>query len=382
MSAFEFAGASPSDDGRPATRPIETVAVVGAGAWGTALAVIAAQAGRTVRLHARREDHAAALRRDRRNARHLPEAPFPDSILPTSDLREAVEGADAVLLVVPSGAVRETARTLAAHLAPGVPVCLAAKGVEVGTDKLMSRVVAEELPENPVAALSGPNFAGEAATGHPTAATIASAGDFGAGAEATVAVRLAVALGTESFRPYVSDDLVGVEIGGALKNVIAIACGIAVGAGFGENTRAALITRGLDEMKRLAEPLGGRRETVTGLAGIGDLALTCSSPTSRNMRLGLELGQGRKRADCFDGEPVVVEGERNALSVTDLARAHGVDLPICESVRAILHDGASIAQTFAALWARPLEGEPKALSLSLAHPAAAKAAGHFKERMR
>jgi glycerol-3-phosphate dehydrogenase (NAD(P)+) len=376
MSAFDFGRREPEG---PAIR---RVAVIGAGAWGTALAVIAAQAGREVILHARNAAHAEALNRDRRNARHLPEAAFPPNLRATADLREAAETADAVLLVVPSQGVRDTARALAAHLPAGVPVCLAAKGVEVGTNKLMTDVVSEELPENPVAALSGPNFAGEAATGHPTACTIASHCDFDESPETTVAARLAIALGTESFRPYVSDDLVGVEIGGALKNVIAIACGIAVGAGFGENTRAALITRGLDEMKRLAEPLGGRRETVTGLAGIGDLALTCASPTSRNMRLGLELGQGRKRADCFDGRPVVVEGERNALSVTDLARAHGVNLPICEAVRAILHDGASIPETFARLWARPLEGEPKALSLSLAHPAADKAAGHFKERMR
>ena len=352
MSAFDF-GRRP-----PESPAIQRVAVIGAGAWGT------------------------ALDRDRRNAALLPDAPFPASLRATSDLREAADGADAVLLVVPSEGVRETARALSAHLAPGVPVCLAAKGIELGSNKLMTEVVVDELPANPVAALSGPNFAGEAATGHPTAATIASACDFGESPEATVAARLAIALGTESFRPYVSDDLVGVEIGGALKNVIAIACGIAVGAGFGENTRAALITRGLDEMKRLAEPLGGRRETVTGLAGIGDLALTCASPTSRNMRLGLELGQGRARAECFDGAPKVVEGERNALSVTDLARAHGVHLPICEAVRAILHDGAAIPETFARLWARPLEGEPRALSLSLAHPAADRAADHFEERMR
>jgi len=160
-----------------------------------------------------------------------------------------------------------------------------------------------------------------------------------------------------------------VEIGGAVKNVIAIACGMMTGAGFAENTRAALITRGVDEMKILAEALGGRRETVTGLSGVGDLTLTCSSPTSRNMALGLQLGQGVARADCFDGEPVVVEGEVNATSVTDLARKLGVTLPICETVRAILHEGRPIGEGFAALWARPIEAEPRAMDLSFSHPA-------------
>ncbi|MEO0683296.1 MAG: NAD(P)H-dependent glycerol-3-phosphate dehydrogenase [Pseudomonadota bacterium] len=380
MSAFDL---DHPDRRRDAGEPIQTLAVIGAGAWGTALAVIAAQAGRDVRLHARREDHAAAMRAERRNAQRLPEAMLPDNLHPTSDLREAVHGADAAIIATPTSAVRETARALSAHLAPGAGVCLAAKGIEVGSGKLMSQVAAEELPANPVAALSGPNFAGEAATGHPTAATIASdcGPDFDRRPETTLAARLAVALGTESFRPYVSDDLPGVETGGALKNVLAIACGIAVGAGFGENTRAALITRGLDEMKALAEPLGGRRETVTGLAGIGDLALTCSSPTSRNMRLGLQLGEGRSRAECFDGKPMVVEGERSALSATDLARAHGVHLPISEAVRGILHEGVPIPETFAKLWASPLEAEPRRLDLKIAHPAAAEAAEHFAERM-
>jgi len=167
----------------------------------------------------------------------------------------------------------------------------------------------------------------------------------------------------------VSDDLVGVEVGGAVKNVIALACGMLTGAGFADNTRAALITRGLDEMKLLGNALGGRRETLTGLSGIGDLTLTCNSPTSRNMSLGLQLGQGTPRADCFDGRPVVVEGEANATSITDLARKLGINMPICETVRAILHEGADLGQAFAALWARPIEAEPLAMDVSFAHPA-------------
>ena len=187
--------------------------------------------------------------------------------------------------------------------------------------------------------------------------------------EKSPAVRLAVSLTTEHFRAYVSDDLVGVEIGGAVKNVIALACGLLTGAGFADNTRAALITRGLDEMKLLGNALGGRRDTLTGLSGLGDLTLTCNSTTSRNMSLGLQLGQRIPREKCFDGRPVVVEGEANAVSITDLARKLGVDMPICETVRAILHEDADLGQAFAALWARPIEAEPISMELAIAHPA-------------
>jgi glycerol-3-phosphate dehydrogenase (NAD(P)+) len=364
-------------------RPLRRISVIGAGAWGTALACIAAQAGRDVSLWARDAEQAVALRAERRNARYLPAVALPDTVRPTADLAAALEDADAVLLAVPSGAVRETASALAGHLSRDVPVILCAKGIEPGSGLLMSDVAAQELDGNPMGALSGPNFAEEAAAGHPTACTVAS--DCGAlfetAPERTVAARLAVAMGTESFRPYISHDLTGVEIGGALKNVIAIACGIAQGAGFGANTRAALITRGLDEMKRLAEPLGGQRETVTGLAGVGDLTLTCSSEQSRNMSFGLQLGRGVPREQCFEGRPVVVEGERNALSVTDLARRHGVHLPICEAVRGILHEGHALSDAFAMLWGRPLQGEPRALDFEIAHPARKRAKGHFEELM-
>jgi glycerol-3-phosphate dehydrogenase (NAD(P)+) len=172
------------------------------------------------------------------------------------------------------------------------------------------------------------------------------------------------------FRPYVSDDMVGVEVAGAVKNVIAIACGMMTGAGYAENTRAALITWGVDEMKTMAEALGGRRETVTGLAGTGDLTLTASSPTSRNMKLGLQLGEGIPREACFGGRRVVVEGEVNAVSVIDLADMIGIEMPVCRAVHAILHRGAGLRETFAALWARPIVGEPRALDIKMAHPSA------------
>ena len=226
----------------------------------------------------------------------------------------------------------------------------------------MTQVAEEEMPGHAVGCASGPTFAREAALGHPTAATVAFPFAYSdrLKPQESHAARLAVSLTTESFRAYV---------GGAVKNVIAIACGMMTGAGFGENTRAALITRGVDEMKALAEALGGRRETVTGLSGIGDLALTCSSPTSRNMSLGMQLGQGIPRAECFDGKPTVVEGEANAKSVTDLARSVGVSLPICETVRAILHDHEDLGQAFAKLWARPIEAEPRTMDVEFSHPA-------------
>ncbi|MDP2733533.1 MAG: glycerol-3-phosphate dehydrogenase, partial [Hoeflea sp.] len=184
------------------------------------------------------------------------------------------------------------------------------------------------------------------------------------------ATRLALSLGSEFFRPFITDDLVGVEVSGAIKNVIAIACGMITGAGYAENTRAALIVRGMDEMKTLADVLGGRRETVTGLAGAGDLILTCSSETSRNMSLGVQLGKGTPREQCFEGKPVVVEGEVNSVSVMDLARRMKIKLPICESVFRILHQGADVRETFAEVWSRPIEGERRGLSISIDHPVA------------
>jgi len=188
-------------------------------------------------------------------------------------------------------------------------------------------------------------------------------------------------MSTNAFRPYISDDIVGVEVGGAVKNVIAIACGMMTGAGFAENTRAALITRGMDEMKVLAEVLGGRRETVTGLSGAGDLTLTCSSTTSRNMSLGVQLGQGIPRAKCFGGKPTVVEGEVNSISVIELARRVGIKMPICEAVHAVLHEGAPLGETFAQLWSRPIEAEPRTLDLSIDHPADIAAVTNLAERI-
>jgi glycerol-3-phosphate dehydrogenase (NAD(P)+) len=361
--------------------PYARAAVIGAGAWGTALAATLARAGVATSLWGRDGGVIAAINADRATP-FLPGVTLPDGLRGVVDLRAALAGAEVALIVVPSRAVRPVACAVAAHAPPGLPVAVCAKGIEADTGLLMAQVAGEELAGRPVGCVSGPTFARETALGHPTAATVAFPFTHAdrLNPAASPAVRLALSLSTESFRAYVSDDLVGVEIGGAVKNVIAIACGMMTGAGYAENTRAALITRGVDEMKRLAEALGGRRETVTGLSGVGDLTLTCSSPTSRNMALGLQLGQGVARGDCFDGQPVVVEGEANAVSVTDLARRVGVRLPICETVRAILHEGRPLAEAFAALWARPIEAEPRAMDLSFSHPATADSVMTQEER--
>lgn len=342
------------------------LAVIGAGAWGTALALTAARAGREATLWRRSGDLADRIRATRRNDAYLPGVELPPSIRFETDLAAALRGAEAILLVVPSAAVREMAAELAEALrgeAGSAPIVLCAKGIEPGTGLLMSEIVAEALtgaaPGHPVAALSGPTFAAEVAAGLPTAVAIASEIDAvrGERLEESVAARLALTLQSPIFRPYVSDDLIGVEIGGALKNVIAIACGAADGLGLGANMRAALITRGLEEMKRLSEAMGGERETVTGLAGLGDLALTCGSDLSRNLRYGRQLAETGERRMTLSGKPAVVEGARNAVSVTDLARAKGLSLPICEAVRAMIHDAADPRARLEAIWTRPIETE-------------------------
>ena len=361
--------------------PYGRIAVLGGGAWGTALAIIAARAGREVRLWMRDPAQADAAARSRHNPRYLRKIALPAGLTPMSDLAAALDGVEAVLLVTPSVTVRDmTAR--AAPLTPaGVPIFVCAKGIEAGTGLLMSQVAEQAAPGRPIGTVTGPTFASETAAGHPTAVTVACTTGAEVPPAQRPAARMALSLTTDSFRPYVSDDMVGVEVGGAVKNVIAIACGILAGAGFGENTRAALITRGLDEIKELAVRLGGRRETVTGLGGLGDLMLTCSSPQSRNFSYGFQRGQGVPEGDVFDGAPVVVEGRGNAVTVTDLARRLELRMPICEMVRDIVADGRPIGEAFAAYWSRPLMAEPRAMDLTFPHPAEDAATRRFGQMM-
>ena len=320
------------------------IGVIGAGAWGTALAVVAREAGREVVLWARRESLARAIAETGRNPDYLDGIELHPGIAATADPAEAA-GADAVLLAVPAQAVRETCALLGPHLAPSVPVAVCAKGIERETAKTMSEVVGEALPGNPAAVLSGPTFAAEVARGQPAAVTLACR-------DLEIAEALAAALATPAFRPYHTDDVAGAETGGAVKNVLAIACGIVEGRGLGENARAALITRGLAEMTRLARARGGRAETMMGLAGLGDLTLTCASRTSRNYSHGVALGAGRPPDDG-----AVVEGVPTSAALVRLAARHGVEMPIAEAVEAILHRGADIDAVIAGLLARPRRAE-------------------------
>ncbi len=363
--------------------PYATIAVLGAGSWGTALAAVARRAGRDVVLWGRDQETVRSVASERINEKHLPGVQLPKGIRAAASIRSAVGSANAVLVVVPSHATRLVCEQLSPAIAQQVPVAVCAKGIEGGTGMMMTQVAEDVLGNNPVGVVSGPTFAREAALSHPTSVTVAFPFD---PVDRVMphnhpASRLSVSLGTETFRPHVSDDVVGVEIGGAIKNVIAIACGMMTGAGFAENTRAALITQGIEEMRLITVALGGRLDTVMGLAGVGDLAMTCSSPTSRNMALGIQLGQGRSRGECFDGRPVVVEGELNSKTVTDLARRLGLKLPVCEAVRSVLHEQADFGSTFARLWARPLEAEPAAMRISLEHPASDDAITEFAERI-
>jgi len=307
------------------------LAVLGAGAWGTALAV-SLTAHHEVTLWARNAAQVAEMASQRRNSRYLPDIELPDSLRFSSDLALALRGVELMLAVVPSGALRPLLREVA-KLAPGVPVIWACKGFEVGSRKLPHEVVSEELlPHTPCGVLSGPSFAREVALGFPTALTLASRNE-------EFARHSALALHSNRLRVYASSDVMGVELGGAVKNVLAIAAGISDGMGFGHNARAALITRGLAEITRLGLTLGGRQETFMGLAGMGDLILTCTGDLSRNRQVGLQLAQGKSLEAILRDLGHVAEGVNTAREVLQLAQEHEVDMPITQAVYQVLYQG-------------------------------------------
>jgi glycerol-3-phosphate dehydrogenase (NAD(P)+) len=324
---------------------IETIAVVGAGAWGTALAQTATRAGRKAVLWARDPAVVAAIEQQRANPRYLQGIALDPAIRATGDLGE-VAAADAVLLAVPAQAVRAVCRELSDL--KNLVIC--AKGFETATGARLSEVVAEECPASACAVLSGPNFAGEVARGLPAAATLGCA-------DATLGRDLAEALSSGSFRAYWTEDTIGVEVGGAIKNVLAIAAGIVAGKGLGENARAAIITRGLAELARLGEALGGRRETLMGLSGLGDLVLSASSLTSRNMAFGHAIGQGADPQALRRQPGTLVEGVFTAGAVARLAAAHGLEMPISAAVDAILEGRLDIEQALDHLMRRPIKSE-------------------------
>jgi len=329
---------------------MQRIGIIGGGAWGSALALTARRAGRDVVLWAREPDVAAAINRDHANPVFLPGVTLDPAIGATTELGQVVRAADALLLVAPAQHLRALAAALAPLLPAGMPVVICAKGIEERTGALMSEVVAATLPQAPLALLSGPTFASEVAAGLPTAVTLACA-------DAALGRRVIAALGTRSFRPYLAADVIGAEIGGAVKNVLAIACGIVMGRKLGDNARAALITRGLAEMVRLALAKGGRPETLMGLSGLGDLVLTCTSLTSRNHSLGVALGEGKALAEILAGRRSIAEGVSSAAAAAALARRLGVDMPITAAVDAILHHGAAIDAAIEGLLARPFRSE-------------------------
>jgi len=328
-----------------------SIAVVGAGSWGTALAIQLARNGRAVRLWGRDGGELSKLDADRENQRYLPGARFPDSLQIVSELDDCVQEIDDVLVAVPSHALRESLRRIHPILKSDARVCWATKGFELHTGKLPHQVAAEVLgAERPMAVLSGPTFAREVGQGLPTAMTIAANND-------AFAADLAQAFSGDNFRAYTSNDIVGVEVGGAVKNVLAIAAGISDGLGFGANTRIALINRGLAEMTRLGVALGAEKETFMGLAGMGDLVLTCTDDQSRNRRMGLALAGGRSIDEAQEEIQQVVEGVLAAKAVHEVARTTKVEMPICHEVYRILYEDAAPREAVTALMSRALRRE-------------------------
>ncbi|MCA0276034.1 MAG: NAD(P)-dependent glycerol-3-phosphate dehydrogenase [Proteobacteria bacterium] len=320
------------------------VTVLGGGAWGTALALAMLRAGHAVSLWARDADSVAAIAKGQ-NPRYLPNITFETGIIATTELATALAGADCVLVVTPAQALRSVLSEAKPHVAVHVPLVLCAKGIERDTGRLLSDIAAEILPQNPVAALSGPSFATDVSRGLPTAVVVAAEDEARASA-------LALRFSAANLRCYSSDDLIGVEIGGALKNVFAIAAGAVTGAGLGASAQAALVTRGFVELRRIGAAFGARPETLMGLSGLGDLMLTCSSVQSRNFAYGVALGKGEE----LSGRPLA-EGVATAYIAARIARERGLDAPIIEAVAALLDNAITINEAVAGLMTRPLRAE-------------------------
>jgi glycerol-3-phosphate dehydrogenase (NAD(P)+) len=328
---------------------VRRAGVIGGGAWGTALALICRRAGLDVVLWARELEVVEAVNERRENPLVLPGVTLDEGMRATGELAEAAD-ADLVLAVPPAQHARAALLAVAAALAPATPVLLCSKGIEQGSLKLMTEVLAESLPQASPAVLSGPSFAGEVARGLPTAVTLACPDE-------ALGQQLAEAIATPLFRPYLASDMIGAEAGGAVKNVLAIACGVVEGRGLGRSAHAALITRGFAEMTRLAVSLGAEETTLAGLCGLGDLVLTCSSPQSRNMSVGLALGRGESLAQALAGKLTVAEGVATAPAVVALARRQGVEMPICEAVAGLLAGESGVDEAILGLLSRPLKSE-------------------------
>ena len=330
-------------------QPAKKIGVLGSGAWGTALAAVAADAGNDVILWSRNKDVVSDINADHENKLYLKGANLSPKITATTETSN-LQNCDVLLLVVPSPHLGSVLKASKDQINPNTPLVLCTKGVEIKSGLLMTEMIAEILPKNPLAVLSGPTFAIEVANKLPTAVTLACADE-------NLGKSLSLTLNNRSFRIYQSLDPIGAEIGGAVKNVIAIACGIVEGKKLGDNARAALITRGLSEIVKLGLAKGGRRETLMGLSGMGDLTLTCTATQSRNYALGKALGEGISIENYLKGRITVAEGLSSSKSVTKLAQKLSIDMPICHAVCDILHNDADIDATIAQLLARPQKAE-------------------------
>lgn len=328
---------------------MNTISIIGAGAWGTALAQVAAQKNENVKLWARNESLAAEINAHRENKTYLAGYPLSDQITATGSLEIACKS-EIILMVTPAQAMRNILEDMKPHIREDHKLVLCSKGIELSTGKLMSDVAQEILPSTSTAILSGPNFAHEIVANKPAATTITSL-------DKNIANYIQDALTSPAFRPYITADIIGAQIAGALKNVIAIACGIAHGMHMGESARASLVTRGLAEIARLGTAMGARHETFLGLSGVGDMMLTCSSEKSRNFSLGYELGSGKNIADILKSRKNVTEGVHTAKAATDLARKHNVEMPISMTVHKCVNEGLPLDEALHAMLNRPVGNE-------------------------
>jgi len=327
------------------------ISVIGAGSWGTALAQTITTAGRDVLLWGRSDSIVSEINDKHLNTAYLSDIPLHPELKATTDFETAVRHAECLFLVVPAQHVRSISQRMKPFLNDKTPIIICSKGIELETGALMSSILTEELPDHPYIVLSGPTFADEVAKGLPAAVTLATPHS------SEIGHAVAEAINSKTFRPYVTTDPIGAEIGGAVKNVIAIACGIVHGSDLGENARAAIMTRGMAEIKRMGKALGAKPETFLGLSGMGDLTLTCNSMKSRNFSLGVQRGRGESLNEILAKRNQVTEGVATASAVLDFAKKQAVDMPICAAVNETVHNGASVEDTIYALMTRPLTQE-------------------------
>jgi glycerol-3-phosphate dehydrogenase (NAD(P)+) len=329
------------------------VAIIGTTSWGTTLGVILSRRGIDVALWARTVEEAERLARDRENKARLPGIPFPGGLSATGVIEEALQGASLVILAVPSQQMRQNARIIKGHIAKGVPILSAAKGLEVDTTKRMTQVISEEIDpayRHNICVLSGPNLSMEIVRGLPATTVIAAK-------DSDVAKRAQGIMASATFRVYTNDDVIGVELGGALKNIVALAAGLSDGLGYGDNAKAALVSRGLAEISRLGVAMKANPLTFAGLAGLGDLVATCSSPLSRNRFVGQELAKGRPLAEITASMTNVAEGISTTVAARRMAREYGVDMPITEQVYRVLFESVDVTTAMATLMGRELKSE-------------------------